>query len=175
MKELEKRGIKVNTEISYKTPNGRRLMPDMLLANGAEYVVETKLGAEAKLLDAMVQLYDYSKYTQTNGGFAVLFPKELRRAWDIEIIEKIVSDPKLKYIATATFKDARPSQRFVGNLSEMADWIANHVLRHPSVEVDTGFAIGAGDCCPRNWPQGNFCYVFELWSRGTEQGILNIT
>jgi type I restriction-modification system DNA methylase subunit len=140
MKELETRGVKVNTEISYRTPIGR-LMPDILLCNGAEYVVETKLGAEAKLLDAMVQLYDYSKYTPTNGGFAVLFPKELRRPWGIEIIEKIVSDPKLKYIATATFKDNRASQRFVGNLSEMADWIATHVLRAPSVEADTGFAI----------------------------------
>lgn len=140
MKELEKRNIKVNTEISYKTPIGR-LMPDLLLCNGAEYVVETKLGAEAKLLDAMVQLYDYSKYTQTNGGFAVLFPKELRSSWGIEIIEKIVSDPKLKYIAAATFKDARPSQRFVGNLSEMADWIATHVLKRPLVEADTNFAI----------------------------------
>lgn len=140
MKELETRGVKVNTEISYRTPIGR-LMPDILLCNGAEYVVETKLGAEAKLLDAMVQLYDYSKYTQTNGGFAVLFPKELRRPWGIEIIEKIVSDPKLKYIAAATFKDNRASQRFVGNLSEMADWIATHVLRAPSVEADTGFAI----------------------------------
>jgi len=140
MKELEKRGIKVNTEISYRTPIGR-LMPDLLLCNGAEYVVETKLGAEAKLLDAMVQLYDYSKYTQTNGGFAVLFPKELRRPLGIELLERIVKDPKLKYITTATFKDTRPSQRFVGNLSEMADWIATHVLRHPSVEADTGFAI----------------------------------
>jgi len=140
MKELEKRGIKVNTEISYRTPIGR-LMPDLLLCNGAEYVVETKLGAEAKLLDAMVQLYDYSKYTQTNGGFAVLFPKELRRPLEIELLERIVKDPKLKYISAATFKDTRPSQRFVGNLSEMADWIATHVLRHPSVEADTGFAI----------------------------------
>ena len=139
-KELEKRGIIVNTEISYKTPIGR-LMPDMLLCNGAEYVVETKLGAEAKLLDAMVQLYDYSKYTSANGGFAVLFPKEFRRAWSPEILEKIVSDSKLKYITTATFKDVRPSQRFVGNLSEMADWIATQVLRRPSVEVDTSFAI----------------------------------
>ena len=59
LKELEKRGVKVNTEMSYTTPIGR-LMPDMLLYNGAQYVVETKLGAEAKLLDAMVRLYDYS-------------------------------------------------------------------------------------------------------------------
>ena len=140
LKELEKRGVKVNTEISYTTPIGR-LMPDMLLYNGAQYVVETKLGAEAKLLDAMVRLYDYSKYTQTKGAFAVLFPKELRQPWAIEILEKIAKDPKLEYVATAIFKDLRPSQRFTGNLSEMADWMASQVLRPLVVEADTSFAI----------------------------------
>jgi len=140
LKELEKRGVKVSTEMSYTTPIGR-LMPDMLLYNGAQYVVETKLGAEAKLLDAMVRLYDYSKYTQTKGAFAVLFPKELRQPWAIEILEKIAKDPKLEYVATAIFKDLRPSQRFAGNLSEMADWIAGQVLRPLVVEADTSFAI----------------------------------
>lgn len=140
LKELEKRGVKVNTEISYTTPIGR-LMPDMLLYNGAQYVVETKLGAEAKLLDAMVRLYDYSKYTQTKGAFAVLFPKELRQPWAIEILEKIAKDPKLEYVATAIFKDLRPSQRFAGNLSQMADWMASQVLRPLVVEADTSFAI----------------------------------
>ena len=66
----------------------------------------------------MVQFHDYSKYISTNGGFAVYFPKELRISWGIEILEKIVKDPKLNYITTATFKDARPSQRFADNLSE---------------------------------------------------------
>jgi len=140
LKELEKRGVKVNTEISYTTPIGR-LMPDMLLYNGAQYVVETKLGAETKLLDAMVRLYDYSKYTQTKGAFAVLFPKELRQPWNIEILEKIAKDPKLEYIATAIFKDLRPSQRFAGNLSQIADWMASQVLRPLVVEPDTSFAI----------------------------------
>ena len=140
LKELEKRGVKVNTEISYTTPIGR-LMPDMLLYNGAQYVVETKLGAETKLLDAMVRLYDYSKYTQTKGAFAVLFPKELRQPWNIEILEKIARDPKLEYAATAIFKDLRPSQRFAGNLSQMADWMAGQVLRPLVVEADTSFAI----------------------------------
>jgi len=140
LKELEKRGVKVNTEISYTTPIGR-LMPDMLLYNGAQYVVETKLGAEAKLLDAMVRLYDYSKYTQAKGAFAVLFPKELRQPWNIEILEKIARDPKLEYIATAIFKDLRPSQRFAGNLSQIADWMAGQVLRPLVVEADTSFAI----------------------------------
>jgi hypothetical protein len=77
-KELEKRTLKVTTEWSYTTPIGR-LVPDMLLRNGAEYVVETKLGAEARLLDAIVRLYDYSKYTDAKGAFAILFPEELRR------------------------------------------------------------------------------------------------
>jgi len=140
LKELEKRGVQVNTEISYTTPIGR-LMPDMLLYNGAQYVVETKLGAEAKLLDAMVRLYDYSKYTQAKGAFAVLFPQELRQPWNIEILEKIARDPKLEYVATAIFKDLRPSQRFAGNLTQMADWMATQVLRPLVVEADTSFAI----------------------------------
>jgi type I restriction-modification system DNA methylase subunit len=140
LKELEKRGVKVDTEVTYTTPIGR-LMPDMLLHNGAQYVVETKLGAEAKLLDAMVRLYDYSKYTQAKGAFAVLFPQELRQPWNIEILEKIARDPKLEYVATATFKDLRPSQRFAGNLSQMADWMAAQVLRPLVVEADTSFAI----------------------------------
>jgi type I restriction-modification system DNA methylase subunit len=140
LKELEKRGVKVDTEVTYTTPIGR-LMPDMLLHNGAQYVVETKLGAEAKLLDAMVRLYDYSKYTQAKGAFAVLFPKELRQPWNIEILEKISRDPKLEYVATATFKDLRPSQRFAGNLSQIADWMASQVLRPLVVEADTSFAI----------------------------------
>jgi len=52
----------------------------------------------------MVRLYDYSKYTQAKGAFAVLFPKELRQPSNIEILEKIAKDPKLEYVATATFK-----------------------------------------------------------------------
>jgi hypothetical protein len=33
------------------------MMPDMLLKDGAPYVVETKLGAETKLLNAIMKLY----------------------------------------------------------------------------------------------------------------------
>jgi len=139
-KELEKREVKVESERSYNTPIGR-LVPDLLLRNGAEYVVETKLGAEAKLLDAIVRLYDYSKYTDAKGAFAVLFPEELRRPWTVEMLERIVIDPKLKYVVTAIFKDFRPSSRYEGNLSEVADWIASQVLKPLAVEVDTGFAI----------------------------------
>jgi len=39
--ELRKRGVTVVPEFSVSTPTGR-LMPDMLLKNGAQYVVEIK-------------------------------------------------------------------------------------------------------------------------------------
>ena len=62
VEELRRRGVVVVPEVSFRTVDGRRLMPDLVLRDGAQYVVETKLGAETKLLDAMVQLYDYSKH-----------------------------------------------------------------------------------------------------------------
>jgi hypothetical protein len=71
--ELKRRGVVVVPEVSFRTVDGRRLVPDLVLKDGAEYVVETKLGAETKLLDAMVQLYDYSKHaTDAKGAFTVL-------------------------------------------------------------------------------------------------------
>jgi uncharacterized membrane-anchored protein YjiN (DUF445 family) len=45
--ELRKRGVTVVPEFSVSTPVGR-MMSDMLLKNGAQYVVETKLNAEVK-------------------------------------------------------------------------------------------------------------------------------
>jgi len=139
--ELRKRGVTVVPEFSVSTPAGL-LKPDILLKNGAPYVVETKLGAETKLLEAMVKLYDYSKYvTEAKGAFAVLFPEELRRPWPHEVWMRIAVDPKLECSVVAIFKDLRPSQPFKGNLSEIADWMAGHVLRAPVVEADTSFAI----------------------------------
>jgi len=38
--------------------------------------------------------------------------------------EMIAADPKLKYVVAAIFKDHRPSSRYEGNLSEVAEWIA---------------------------------------------------
>jgi len=83
LRELEKRGVKITPEVSFVTPVGR-MMPDMVLRNGGDYVVETKLGAETKLFDALIRLYDYSKYTEAKGAFAILFPEELRRPWPLK-------------------------------------------------------------------------------------------
>jgi hypothetical protein len=50
--ELRKRGVTVVPEFSVSTPMGL-LKPDILLKNGAQYVVETKLGKLSleKLID----------------------------------------------------------------------------------------------------------------------------
>jgi len=53
--ELRRRGVTVVPEFSVSMPVGR-MMPDMLLKDGAQYVVEMKLGAEAKLLCVMMKL-----------------------------------------------------------------------------------------------------------------------
>lgn len=141
LKELEKRGVKAATEVQYPTAVGL-MKPDALLQNGGNYIIETKLGPKAKLFDAITQLYDYSKYIDVVGGFAILLPEELRRPLPIEWLEHTALDPKVKYVATAIFEDKRPSQRFTGSLKELADWISEHVLKPPEyVEADTSLAI----------------------------------
>ena len=141
LRELEKRGVKAATEVTYRTPVGL-MKPDALLQDGGSYVVETKLGAEAKLFDAMTTLYDYTKHAQVVGGFAILLPGELRRPVPIEWLERLALAPDQRYVATAIFKDKRTSQRFTGSLSELADWVSRHVLRPPEyVEPDTSLAI----------------------------------
>ncbi|MEM3726663.1 MAG: DNA methyltransferase, partial [Candidatus Bathyarchaeia archaeon] len=142
VEELKRRGVAVVPEVSFRAVDGRRLVPDLVLHDGASYVVETKLGAETKLLDAMVQLYDYSKHVgEAKGAFAVLFPEELRRPWPADVIMSVVRDAKTQISCVGIFKDLRPSQQFRGSLYEVADWIAGHVLRPLVVEADTGFAI----------------------------------
>ncbi|RJS88682.1 hypothetical protein CW700_07035 [Candidatus Bathyarchaeota archaeon] len=141
LKELEKRGVRAATEVVYRTPVGV-MKPDALLQDGGSYVVETKLGAEAKFFDAITTLYDYTKHAQVVGGFAILLPGELRRPVPIEWLERLALSPSLKYVAMAIFKDKRASQSFTGSLSELADWISQHVLRPPEyVEPDTSLAI----------------------------------
>jgi len=72
LRELDKRGVKVTPEVSFSTPVGR-MMPDAVLRNGGDYVIETKLGAEAKLFDALIRLYDYSKYTEARGASLITY------------------------------------------------------------------------------------------------------
>jgi len=45
--ELRKRGVTVVPEFSVRTPTGR-LMPDMLLKNGAKYTIEVSVGVKIR-------------------------------------------------------------------------------------------------------------------------------
>jgi hypothetical protein len=138
--ELRRRGVTVMPEFSIDTPSGR-LMPDMVLKNGAQYVLETKLGTEADLIKALIKLNDYKKYTSAKGAFAVLFPEQLRQPWPHDMLMQIAVDPKLQYTVTYTFEDFRPSGSFEGNLLQISDWIAGQVLKPQPIEIKTSFAI----------------------------------
>lgn len=141
LKELRKRGVKAATEVTYKTPVGI-MKPDAFLQDGGNYIVETKLGPEAKLFDALTQLYDYTKYIEAVGGFAILLPKELRRPVPVEWLEHMAMSPEYTYVVAGVFRDKRASQRFEGSLNDVADWISRHVLKPPEyVEPDTSLAI----------------------------------
>jgi hypothetical protein len=135
--ELVRRGVGASAQVSFQTVDGRRLEPDLVLRNGAQYVVEMKLGAETKLLDAMVQLYEYGKHvSDAKGAFAVLLPEELRKPWPADVVESLARDNKTRISCIGVFKDLRPSEPFKGSLFEVADWIAGHVLKPLVVEVD---------------------------------------
>ncbi len=142
LQELKSRQIKVGQELSFALPAGR-IGPDAVLANGGDYVLETKLGGEADYFEDIKKLTEWMKLKAApiKGAFAVLFPGELRDVpW--KQVPEVAKSPKLKYEVAALFRDQRPADRQSGTLSDVAAWIAEQVLQ-PSreIEPDTGFII----------------------------------
>jgi len=141
IEELRKKSIKVETELSFPLVKGRK-QPDAVLKNGGEYYLETELGPQTKLIDGLLQSQDYVKTLQGIGGFAVLFPDELRKPMPREVLEKIIRTQKYQAVATFSEKDPRTPQRFEGTLEQVADWIARDVLKPLEIpEPDTGLTI----------------------------------
>jgi hypothetical protein len=139
MEELQKRKLKTSEHPQYSTPRGR-MEPDLLLQNGGDYVVETKLGGD--LFTAFKELYDYVKYIKVSGGFAIILPEQLRTSVPVDWLRKMATSPQLEYIVAGLFSDARPITQVEGGLGEIADWIADQVLRPPAkIEIDTSLAI----------------------------------
>jgi hypothetical protein len=140
--ELRKRGVHTGFELSFTVPSGYR-PPDGLLIDGGTYVLETKLGGEADYFEDISRLTEWIKLRTApiRGAFAVLFPRELRRLpW--ESLDHVARSPKVRYEVSGLFRDERPGDRHAGSLAEIANWIAEHVLRPPVVvEPDTGFVI----------------------------------
>jgi len=140
--ELRKRGVHTGFELSFTLPSGYK-PPDGVLANGGYYVLETKLGGEADYFRDITRLTDWIKLRTApiRGAFAVLFPAELRHLpW--ESLDQVARSPKVRYEVSGLFRDERPGDRRTGPLAEVADWIAEHVLRPPTVlEPDLDFVI----------------------------------
>jgi len=140
--ELKTRNVRFGRELSLPLPAGRKA-PDAVLANGANYVLETKVGDQADYWEDIKKLTEWIKIRTApiSGAFAVLLPGELREVpW--ESVRELSRSPKLKYEVSALFRDERPADRKDGSLSEIADWIAAHVLRPPrEVVPDTDFVV----------------------------------
>lgn len=81
------------------------------------------------------------------------------------MLEEIAGGPKLKYITTAIFKDNRPSQRFVGNLSAMADWVFSQVLM-PLAVVDQNLV-------QQQQPTFNYTYMNSGKRAAIQESILD--
>jgi type I restriction-modification system DNA methylase subunit len=142
LEEIRARGIRIGHELSAPLPTGR-MAPDAILTNGSEYVLETKLGGEADLFEDIKKLTEWIKLTMIpiKGAFAVLLPGEFRNLpW--QTIKEVANSPNVRFQVAALFRDDRPGDRRIGSLSEIADWIANHILNPPKeIEIDTEFVI----------------------------------
>ncbi len=140
--ELKARKIQLAQELSLSLPSGRKA-PDAILSNGANYVLETKLGGKADYWEDLKKLTEWMKIRTAPiaGAFAVLLPGELRNApW--EVVNELAKSPKLRYDVSALFHDERPADRIQGSLFEVADWISGHVLKPPKETTpDTNFVV----------------------------------
>jgi hypothetical protein len=132
--ELSTRQVNLGSQMIVQTPV-RRFKPDLYMINGGQYVVQAKLGNEGKLIEAIGQVYDGISYAGMTGGFAVVYPGELRIALPPDILRKKAKDPTLRYKALAFFRpgDPRPSHlHFSGNVHDLADWITELIIKPPA-------------------------------------------
>jgi hypothetical protein len=136
--ELEKRGVKADTITQILTPDGPR-KPDILCTNGGTYPIEAKFEKEFEAVgDLYTKYLMYHPKVEVQGGFALVYPKELSRPMPQERLEKLVHELKFKVIAMFPPEDTRRGyRRFEGKLSEIADFLAKHILTPPTyVEPD---------------------------------------
>ena len=128
--ELEKRGVKAAQFTSIDTPSGTR-KPDLLCQNAGVYPIEAKF-TEAKMLDAIAKIQnDYIKYHKQvgiNGGFAILYPKDLLRM-PIHALKDEALRSTYKLVAMFPPVDPRPFKVHEGGLREISGVIADYVLQ----------------------------------------------
>lgn len=127
-----------------ETPNGRREV-DIISENGGVYLLEAKY-TENELLEAIGKIQnDYLKYYKIlgiNGGFALLYPEELKKPMPPEKLKALLF--KLEFLLVCQFppEDKRPFTKIKGNINEICDKLAEIILQPlKPIEPDVEFTI----------------------------------
>jgi hypothetical protein len=126
------------------TPNGEREV-DFIAENGGTYLLEAKY-TEDELLNAIAKVQnDYLKHYKIlgiKGGFALLYPEELKKPMPPEKLKALL--PKVKFLLICQFtpEDKRGFTQKRGNLEEIGNYLSELILEpSKSVEIDVEFLI----------------------------------
>lgn len=106
IEELKKTKLKVETELSFPTLSGRS-QPDAEIRDGGTYYLEAELGKPRKLMDGLLQSYEYLRTLKGRGAFTVLFPEKLRKPMPKEVFIKLLNKEKIMSIAIFSEDDIR--------------------------------------------------------------------
>lgn len=139
--ELQKIGVESEPLAKIQTPTGERY-PDIICKNSGSYPIEAKF-SEAELVEAIAKLQnDYLKHHEVlgvEGGFALLYPKELAEPMPPEAVRNLAHKLEFKLVAMFSPKDPRPFRVDEGNIDEISRIISEYILKptkpiEPSVE-----------------------------------------
>jgi hypothetical protein len=135
--ELDKIGVKSGQFISFKSEAGDRIEPDIVIENGTRHVVQAKMGDPSAMIEAMSDVYNSIKYLHVHGGFAVVYPRSLRKSMPMDVLKKFAYTIQSNAIAIFGPTDPRPILTFKGTLLELVRWISDQILYPPAyVEPD---------------------------------------
>jgi len=129
--ELQKLGVETEAFARIKTPSGDR-EPDLLCKNSGSYPIEAKFG-EAQLLEAIAKLEnEYIKHYEVlgvEGGFALLYPKELAEPMPPEAVRNLAHKLEFKLVAMFSPKDPRPFRVDEGTVDKIVRILSEYILK----------------------------------------------
>jgi len=130
--ELEKRGVKAQPFAKVRIPGVGLRKPDIWCENAGAYPIEAKF-SEDELQEALSKIYhDYLPDPSVEGGFAIIYPRELSKPLPKGMIEELSKKLKFKLAPIFRPEDRRKGFRFIeGTLPEVADILAEFILTPP--------------------------------------------
>lgn len=142
--ELQKIGVESEPLAKIQTPTGERY-PDIICKNSGSYPIEAKF-SEAELVEAIAKLHnDYLKHHEVlgvEGGFALLYPKELAEPMPPEAVRNLAHKLKFKLVAMFSPKDPRPFRVDEGTIDEIVRILSEYILKPTKrIEPTVNFII----------------------------------